>query len=100
METEFDKHNTLKVGVILLVGYLLLVFIPFLAEIEMRLVVDILYRYITAIVGIYALILISKVVKVYKYVNYVGENTLIYFALHGKVYSVIQTLLKKFAAGF
>ena len=46
------------------------------------------------------MILIAKVVKANKYINYVGQNTLICFALHGKAYSIIQTLLKKFAVDF
>ena len=100
MENEVDKHNTLKVRITALAGYLLLVFVPFFAEIEMSVVVDIMYQYITAIVGIYTLILIAKVVKANKYIKYVGQNTLIYFALHGKVYSTIQILMKKIALGF
>ena len=34
-----------------------------------------------------------------RYINYVGQNTLIYFALHGKAYSLIQAVLKKVAGG-
>ena len=30
---------------------------------------------------------------------YVGQNTLIYFALHGKAFSFIQVLLSRYAAG-
>lgn len=100
METEFDKHNTLKLRVMALIVYLLLVFVPLFGKTELPMIVDILYRYLTSIVGIAMLVLIAKVVKANKYINYVGQNTLIYFALHGKVYSIIQTLLKKFAADF
>ena len=100
METEFDKHNTPKLRVMALIVYLLLVFVPLFGKTELPMIVDILYRYLTSIVGIAMLVLIAKVVKANKYINYVGQNTLIYFALHGKVYSIIQTLLKKFAADF
>lgn len=62
--------------------------------------VDIIYQYVASLVGIFSLILVAKVVRSNRYINYVGQNTLIYFALHGKVYSVIQTVLKKAAAGF
>lgn len=100
MEVWLDKHNTLKIRVIALVGYLLLAFVPYFSGIKFPVLVDIVYRYVSEVVGIFTLILIAKVVKANKYINYVGQNTLIYFALHGKVYSIIQTLLKKFAAGF
>ena len=100
METEFDKHNTPKLRVMTLIVYLLLVFIPFFGKIELPMITDILYRYLTSIVGIVTLILIAKAIKINKYINYVGRNTLIYFALHGKVYSIIQILLKKFAISF
>ena len=66
----------------------------------MPMVGDILYHYLTVVVGIATLILIAKEIKANRYINYVGQNTLIYFALHGKALSVIQTLLKKFAVGF
>lgn len=100
IEAEFDKHNTPKLRVVALIVYLLLVFIPFFGKIKLPTVADILYQYLTSVAGIATLILIAKVVKANKYINYVGQNTLIYFALHGKAYSIIQTLLKKFAVGF
>lgn len=100
IEAEFDKYNTLKLRIVASIVYLLLVFVPFFGKIKMPMVVDILYQYLTSIIGIAALILIAKVVRPNKYINYVGQNTLIYFALHGKVYSIIQTLLKKFVVVF
>lgn len=48
-------------------------------------------------VGIAALISVCKIVKSNKYIRFVGKNTLIYFALHGKVYAVLEMLLEKFA---
>ncbi len=99
METEFDKYNTPKLRVVVLIVYLLLVFVPFFGKIELPMIADILYRYLISIVGIATLILIAKVIKGNKYINCVGQNTLIYFALHGKMYSIIQILLKKFAVG-
>ena len=47
-----------------------------------------------------ALVMICKKCHLNKYTAFVGANTLIYFALHGKCYSVIQFLLKKFAHNF
>lgn len=100
IETSFDKYNIPKTRIAALLVYLVLVFVPYFGKMKMPMVVDILYQYLTSIVGIATLILIAKVVKANKYINYVGQNTLIYFALHGKAYSIIQTLLKKFAVDF
>ena len=100
VEGKFDRYNGSKTRMIVLIIYLLLVFIPILREIRMSMIIDIMYEYLESIVGITLLIMVTKVIKSNKYINYVGQNTLIYFALHGKVYSVIQTLLTKFVPCF
>ena len=99
-EGMLDRHNTLLVRIVATTLYSLIAFIPFFAKIEMPMLIDVIYQYMASFVGIFTLIMIAKKVRSNKYVNYVGQNTLIYFALHGKVYSVIQTVLKKFATGF
>ncbi len=99
-EGLLDRHNTSMTRIAAAILYVLIVFVPFFAKIEMSTVADIIYQYIASFIGIVTLIMIAKKVKSNKYINYVGQNTLIYFALHGKVYSVIQTVLKKAAAGF
>lgn len=99
-EGMLDKHNTLMVRIMATALYGLIVFIPFFAKIEMPLLVDIVYQYMASFVGIITLITIAKTVKSNRYINYVGQNTLIYFALHGKALSLIQTLLKRCAGLF
>lgn len=99
-ERWLDKCNTLTIRFVSVALYSMFVFGPFFAKIEMPMMVDIVYQYVASLIGIFTLILIAKVVKGNSYINYVGQNTLIYFALHGKVYSVIQTVLKKVAVGF
>lgn len=94
-EMWFDRHNTLSVRVFLTILYLLLVYVPFFGNVKMPMIVDILYEYFLSIVGISTLVLISKAVKSNSYINFVGQNTLIYFALHGKAYSLIQMLWKR-----
>ena len=94
-EGMLDRHNTLMVRIVSTALYSLIVFIPFFAKIEMLLLVDIVYQYMASFVGIITLIMIAKTVKSNRYINYVGQNTLIYFALHGKALSLIQTLLKR-----
>ena len=100
IEAWFDKYTTVKLRIAALTIYLLLVFVPYFCKIEMPMVVDIFYGYLTSIIGIATLVSFAKTIKANKYVNYVGQNTLIYFALHGKALSLIQAILKKFAAGF
>ena len=96
MERKFDEYNTPRMRETALIIYLILVYIPFVEKIKMPMIIDIMYQYVVSVVGIFTLILICKTVKTNRYINYVGQNTLIYFALHGKAYSVMQALLKRF----
>ena len=95
-EGYFDKLKKMWILAIIWVIYLLLVYIPLALKIEFVIVVNILYTYISQIFGVATIILTAKMIKSNKYFDYVGQNTLIYFAFHGKVYSLIQTLLKRF----
>lgn len=99
-EDWLDKHNTLMLRLVAVVFYCIIVFVPFFAKIKLPMIGDILYQYVASLVGILTLILIAKKIKSNRYINYVGQNTLIYFALHGKAYSIIQTVLKKGATEF
>lgn len=99
-EAWFDRRNTRKVRITICTIYLVLVFVSYLIKTNMPVMIDILYDYVSSILGIIAVVLVAKVMKSGRYVSFVGRNTLIYFALHGKVYSVIQTMLKRFAGGF
>ena len=98
MEEWFDRHNSLRMRVTSIAIYGVLLVVSCVTDIRANAAVDIPYQYIVSFVGILTLVSIAKVVRTNPYINFVGQNTLIYFALHGKVYSVIQTLLKKFAA--
>lgn len=96
-EELFDKHNTLKNRIIITVFYFLIVFIPYFTNIEFPFLIQLICNYITALIGITFVIMIAKIIKPCKYTEYIGQNTLICFAFHGKAYSLIQTILKKFA---
>lgn len=96
-EIKLDKWNNRAVCLVICLIYLLLVFIPYVSGITLPMVLDVLYDYILSIVGIAAVVMIAKRVPSNRYINYVGQNTLIYFALHGKAYSLIQTVLRRFA---
>ena len=98
-EIKLDKWNDKVVCLLICLIYLLLVFIPYVSGIALPMIVDVLYDYILSIVGIAAVVMIAKRVPSNRYINYVGQNTLIYFALHGKAYSLIQTVLRRAAGG-
>lgn len=55
---------------------------------------DVFYDFILSFIGITAVIMVSKQVLSNRYINYVGQNTLIYFALHGKAQKSLSTDLK------
>lgn len=96
-EGLLDRYNTAKNRALVWLIYLAVAYVPFFTGIEMSMIVDVIYGYVAALMGITAVVMMAKIVKTNYYINYVGQNTLIYFALHGKVYSVIQTVLKKMA---
>lgn len=54
-----------------------------------------LYNVLESVLGVFAVVQVSKVINCNRFMEYCGQNTLIYYALHGKVYSIIQTILKK-----
>lgn len=56
--------------------------------------------YIQSILGIIVMTGVCKSVKTNRYISFVGSNTLIYFALHGKVYAVMEEVLRNKLPGF
>ena len=98
-ENVFDKYNTATHRRGCWIIYLLLVYIPFFSGIRFPMVIDIFYQYLCQLMGIVCVISLAKVIKTNRYISYVGQNTLICFALHGKCYSLIQTILKRLASG-
>ena len=94
-EEVLERYNTRANRIRCLVFYLLLIYIPYFADVTMPIVLDVIYQYVSQIFGILCVVSICKMINTNKYISFVGKNTLIYFALHGKVYSLLQTLLKK-----
>ncbi len=95
-EGKFDLYNTKKNRIIFLVIYLIIRYTVYFSKIQFPMVIDIFYNYISELLGIIVIIGYSKVLKSNRYFNYVGQNTLIYFALHGKIYSFLEAILGKF----
>lgn len=95
-EVWLDKINKWWAILGVWIVYLLLVYLSFFLQAEFAMALDIAYNYICELIGIAAVVMTAKVIKSNRYFNYVGQNTLIYFAFHGKVYSLIQTMLYRF----
>lgn len=95
-EEFFDKYNNKKNRIYCLLLYLLLIICFDLFSSNLPIIISILFQNLNSLVGIIIIISFSKVIKTNKYLSYVGQHTLVYFAFHGKLYSVIQNLLRIF----
>ncbi len=92
-ETISDKRiNNISLVIIFSI-YAAMQYIPYIANLEIK--NSILYTYASAFLGVLSIIYLSKKITPNKYMLYIGQNTLICFALHGKIYSILQTIIKK-----
>ena len=96
-EAGFDRLNTRGGRVILFAVYALIIYLPYFADVPEALFA-LFAVYITPILGIMLTFAISKAIPANRYMCYIGQNTLIYFALHGKVFSFVEGMLRRFAA--
>lgn len=93
-DSFIDKRNTIIFRLLLFVLYLAAVYIPNYKSSELGF--KILYDFFIQLLGIVLIISVSKKIKSNKYIQFVGQNTLLYFAMHGRLLSVIQVLMKMF----
>ena len=100
-EMVFDQHVKSVMVIVAGIFYLLSIYIPFYMGIDIdgNKMIYILYMFVLEVIGVSILIYISKAIKPNNYILYLGQNTLLCFALHGKVYSVMQTVIKKIIPG-
>ena len=97
-EKIYDKKVNAISATMILGAYLILQYAPYLTNHYIpNKFFSVLYSYIVSFLGIFALIFICKRITPSKYMLYIGQNTLLCFALHGKVFSLLQTILKKTA---
>lgn len=96
-EKSFDKLNNLRNRIIIWAVYLIVAYVPdtFAGDFS-----KVALAYIRSFIGIFAVVSLCKVVKSNKYIKFVGANTLTYFALHGKLYALIEKALSTVAANF
>ena len=98
-EAFFDKYVKKWYFFGNIVLYLVVVYVPYALHWKMPMLLDVFHTYFSEILGLIFIISIAKRIPSNRYINYVGQNTLIYFALHGKIYSLIQTMLHRYASG-
>ena len=98
IESRIDSANKIVSRIAIFVAYIGIVSIPMLMHFNK--VSKIAYGYLEGIVGIVLIIMLAKSIKSNKYIAFVGANTLIYFALHGKLYAVIEKVLSSKFNGF
>ena len=93
-ELFFDRYNTPRFRYAIWIVFLGTILLEY--KIPSTGLRDIAMTYVCQILGIMAVISVCKVLPANKFVLYIGQNTLLCFALHGKVYGVLQTVFKKF----
>lgn len=96
LEMRYDELRNRKLIMLLFMMYLVVVYAPHCLAFQLSGVVSIAHVYLCEIMGCSFIVGISKKIKSNCFVRSIGGNTLIVFALHGKVYSLIQTILKSF----
>lgn len=92
-----EKYNTKTYKVLLLCIYLFLVFLNYYTGYTQSSVFLIftVMTIVMQIIGVILCVEAGKLLPCNKLFSYVGMNTLIYYGLHGKVESIIETVLRK-----
>lgn len=96
-ESGFDRLNTRTGRIVLFAVYAFIIYLPYLVSVPEGLFAFSAV-YVTPLVGMMLTFAVAKAVPANGYMCYIGQNTLIYFALHGKVYSFIEGMLTRYAA--
>ena len=94
-ENKINIKNHILFTIIITLTYLILVYTQYYLFKDTLFVIKLPYNIIKQLCGVAFLITISKIIPGFKLLTYIGQNTIIYFALHGKVFSLIQACCKK-----
>lgn len=97
-EKSFEKFNPYARALVLTLLHAAIVYAPYFVTIPQGLF-SVLANLVTPLLGVMAIVSISKILPANAYLLYVGQNTLLYFAFHGKVFGVIEGILRRFFAG-
>ena len=98
-EIKLEKYNKMKFIIPLVCLYLLCVYLNYYYT-QTTIAINnyksnIIVWYIISIMSILMMIYICKRIKSNKLIDFVGKNTILYFCLHGKVLSLLETIISK-----
>ncbi len=96
-EKVYDERVTSSFIILLSTIYLCVIFLVMTSSNKAmsNSVVQIVLDLMTSGCSIFILVFLCKHIRNNRYISYIGQNTLICFGIHGKFYSVMQTLMKK-----
>lgn len=97
-EIKFDAFSPVFRTVLLFVLHAAIVYAPYFCTIPNGLF-SVLANLVTPLLGVFTVVSLSKIIPGNRYLLYVGQNTLLYFAFHGKVYGVIEGVCRRLFAG-
>lgn len=95
-EDALSKYTNVAFMISVCIIYLLIVYFP----VKIAQPGNIIFSFLKSLIGVTIIVLISKRIRSNRYIAYVGANTLVYFALHGKVYAVMEYILSRKASFF
>lgn len=96
-EKSLKKFENMTVFVVVALIYIILVYST--SELRNEGLI-LMLSYVKSSIGIFMVILLCKKLKATRYISYVGANTIIFFAFHGKLYAVLEHILRSKASGF
>ncbi len=95
-EKVYDENVKIVSAAAVFLVFLVMIYLPFLMGYKLQgNIFSIIYSYLTAFLGVFVLIYVSKHITPNRYLLYIGQNTLICFALHGKIFSILQVIIRK-----
>ena len=92
-ENYFDKINTYKYILVMLLTYVILIIVK--GMIFNNEIVNVFINFVIQVIGVFLIVAICKKMRMNKCIAFIGQNSIIYYALHGKVLSILQTVLNK-----
>lgn len=88
-----DRAKSWSYVFILLILYAFVV-VPDIVSMNMPELLKQILNYFQCIVGVYVIISVSQVLRENRFIEFIGMNSLLYFALHGKFLAVTQKVVK------
>lgn len=92
-EAYFDRYNTCSFRLVILGLYLCTVIISnYILHNDFA---NMPVKYLSQLLGVTLIVAFCKILPSTRIILYIGQNTLLCFALHGKIYSVLETIIEK-----